>query len=680
MKRSRLAKSRSRRLSLGWEQLEVRRVLDASAMPIWDQMPNVAGQALTVDAGMTATAAAQFGDFTYTTANGEVTITGYTGAGGAVAIPADIAGLPVRAIGFWAFADKATLTSVYIPGSVTSIGSEAFASSDGLTTVIISEGVTSIGSGAFAFCTGLTSVTIPASVTNIGSGAFNGCTNLLAILADSANTAYASLDGVLYNKSLTSLIQCPAGKAGSVLIPSRVTRIVDFAFLLCTSLTNVTIPASVTSIGSSAFRQCTSLTSANIPEGVMSIGDGAFFLCASLTSVTMPSSVTSIGDRTFEACVRLISVAIPLSVTSIGSKAFSGCRSLTSVTIPRSVTSIGSSAFAFCDSLTSVNIPESVSSIGGYAFSDCTSLTSVLMFGDSPAVVSTAFANSSLTIFRQTAASGWSITFGGRPVKIFEPFDVSAGQVVTPTISASTDRVLKQGTGTAVLISPSTRTGGTVVEAGELIVQHKDALGSGLLEVQAGAKATLQAGYDTVAVTSLAIADTARLELGTGKLAISANGFTESDIRSKLIVGRNGGTWNGSSGITSTFAGVDRTIGYRVADGVMEVAFAAPGDSNLDGQIDILDLSEILSAGKFNSGAAANWTEGDTNYDGVFDILDLSEILGGGLFNQGNYLTQGAVSGDAAETGTVATFDQALVFAALAMETGDWPVVKRKSL
>jgi autotransporter-associated beta strand protein len=634
MKRSRLAKSRSRRLSLGWEQLEVRRVLDASAMPIWDQMPNVAGQALTVDAGMTATAAAQFGDFTYTTANGEVTITGYTGAGGAVAIPADIAGLPVRAIGFWAFADKATLTSVYIPGSVTSIGSEAFASSDGLTTVIISEGVTSIGSGAFAFCTGLTSVTIPASVTNIGSGAFNGCTNLLAILADSANTAYASLDGVLYNKSLTSLIQCPAGKAGSVLIPSRVTRIVDFAFLLCTSLTNV----------------------------------------------TMPSSVTSIGDRTFEACVRLISVAIPLSVTSIGSKAFSGCRSLTSVTIPRSVTSIGSSAFAFCDSLTSVNIPESVSSIGGYAFSDCTSLTSVLMFGDSPAVVSTAFANSSLTIFRQTAASGWSITFGGRPVKIFEPFDVSAGQVVTPTISASTDRVLKQGTGTAVLISPSTRTGGTVVEAGELIVQHKDALGSGLLEVQAGAKATLQAGYDTVAVTSLAIADTARLELGTGKLAISANGFTESDIRSKLIVGRNGGTWNGSSGITSTFAGVDRTIGYRVADGVMEVAFAAPGDSNLDGQIDILDLSEILSAGKFNSGAAANWTEGDTNYDGVFDILDLSEILGGGLFNQGNYLTQGAVSGDAAETGTVATFDQALVFAALAMETGDWPVVKRKSL
>jgi hypothetical protein len=111
----------------------------------------------------------------------------------------------------------------------------------------------------------------------------------------------------------------------------------------------------------------------------------------------------------------------------------------------------------------------------------------------------------------------------------------------------------------------------------------------------------------------------------------------------------------------------------------MEVAFAAPGDSNLDGVLDILDLSEILSAGKFNGGAAANWTEGDTNYDGVFDILDLSEILGGGLFNQGNYLTQGAASSAATETGTVATFDQSLVFAALAMETGGQSVAKRKS-
>ena len=68
MTRSRLTKSQSRRLSLGCGRLETCRVLDASALPIWDQMPDMAGQALTVSAGFIATAPAQVGGFTYTTA------------------------------------------------------------------------------------------------------------------------------------------------------------------------------------------------------------------------------------------------------------------------------------------------------------------------------------------------------------------------------------------------------------------------------------------------------------------------------------------------------------------------------------------------------------------------------------------------------------------------------------
>jgi hypothetical protein len=211
-------------------------------------------------------------------------------------------------------------------------------------------------------------------------------------------------------------------------------------------------------------------------------------------------------------------------------------------------------------------------------------------------------------------------------------------------------------------------------------VSHTDALGTGLLEVQAGARATFQTRYETVAVTSLSLADTSRLEIGTSKLTVAANGFTESDIRTKLIAGRNGGSWNGASGITSTFAGGDRAIGYRVADGALEVAHAAPGDSNLDGVIDILDIGDILAAGKFNTAEPANWTQGDVNYDNVFDIVDLADILGTGLFNEGTYLTQGSASSAAVETGTVATFDPALVFAALAMDSGGPTTTKRKSL
>ena len=64
--------------------------------------------------------------FNYTTNNGTITITGYTGPGGAVTIPDTINGLPVTSIGDYAFCNCTSLTSVTIPNSVTSIGDEAF--------------------------------------------------------------------------------------------------------------------------------------------------------------------------------------------------------------------------------------------------------------------------------------------------------------------------------------------------------------------------------------------------------------------------------------------------------------------------------------------------------------------------------------------------------------------------
>jgi hypothetical protein len=110
----------------GGERLEERRVLDASAVPLWEEAPAVPTQTLNLAAGITATAAAQSGDFTYTSSGSSVTITGYTGAGGAVEIPAQIGGIPVTAIGASAFRNKTAVTGVSIPASMTAIGNEAF--------------------------------------------------------------------------------------------------------------------------------------------------------------------------------------------------------------------------------------------------------------------------------------------------------------------------------------------------------------------------------------------------------------------------------------------------------------------------------------------------------------------------------------------------------------------------
>ncbi len=271
----------------------------------------------------------------------------------------------VAIIGESAFANCSNLTSVTIPDSVTSIGERAFART-GLINMTIPDSVTSIGNYAFRDCSSLTSVTIGAGVTSIiKESVFVGCRNLKEILVNENNPEYSSMDGVLFNKERTKLLQYLRGRTGEYTIPDSVTSIEDAAFANCSNLTSVTIPDSVTSIGYRAFAQ-TGLTSVTIPDSVTSIEDRAFAQTG-LTSVTIPDSVTGIGDSAFANCSNLTSVTIPESITSIGDHMFSGCSSLTSVTIPASVTSIGEGAFA-STGLTSVRMPGSITSIGDRAF------------------------------------------------------------------------------------------------------------------------------------------------------------------------------------------------------------------------------------------------------------------------------------------------------------------------
>jgi hypothetical protein len=107
--------------------------------------------------------------------------------------------------------------------------------------------------------------------------------------------------GVLFNKSQTSLILYPAGKAGGYSISNSVTSIGDYAFVSCVKLTSVTIPDSVTNIGCYAFNICVSLTNVAIGNSVRRIGDYAFDSCDGLTSVTFPNSVTNIGEEAFQS-------------------------------------------------------------------------------------------------------------------------------------------------------------------------------------------------------------------------------------------------------------------------------------------------------------------------------------------------------------------------------------------
>lgn len=209
-----------------------------------------------------------------------------------------------------AFQNCWALTSINIPNSVTSIGNYTFSWCYGLTSVIIPASVTSIGYQTFFDCTRLTSFTIPYSVTSIGYSAFYGCSSLTsitipssvslignaafaftsaAITVDASSINYYSSDGVLYNKSQTSLLQCTNYHKASFIIPNSVTSIGINAFAGCTGLTSVNIPSSVTSIGIYAFVSCSGFTSVSIPSSVTFIDNFAFAECTGLTSIYLYS-------------------------------------------------------------------------------------------------------------------------------------------------------------------------------------------------------------------------------------------------------------------------------------------------------------------------------------------------------------------------------------------------------
>ena len=71
---------------------------------------------------------------------------------------------------------------------------------------------------------------------------------------------------------------------------------------------SVVIPSEMGIINDYAFWYCTSLEEVIIDDGISEIGDSAFLHCTSIKSITIPNSVTAIDDFAFTSCYGLSSV------------------------------------------------------------------------------------------------------------------------------------------------------------------------------------------------------------------------------------------------------------------------------------------------------------------------------------------------------------------------------------
>jgi hypothetical protein len=153
------------------------------------------------------------------------------------------------------------MSSMNLGTSIDTIQPWTFCNCISLKTLAIPNSAKSIEAMAFSECNALTSLSIGSGVEMISENAFMSCSSLTNISVDGGNTHYTSIDGVLYDKSASTLICYPGGRVGAYAIPDSVNTIGNSAFRGSSLLTSITLGTKVTSIGDSAFQLCSSLNS-----------------------------------------------------------------------------------------------------------------------------------------------------------------------------------------------------------------------------------------------------------------------------------------------------------------------------------------------------------------------------------------------------------------------------------
>lgn len=158
---------------------------------------------------------------------------------------------------------------------------------------------------------------------------------------------YKTVDGILYSADMKTLIICPTGKTGTVVIPDGVTRIRKSAFSR-SKISKVIFPDSMVSLQNEAFYGCEYLTEIDFGHGIEQIGGNGnqhIFSGCSMKKLVFPPQVKEICINAFFSCGELKEVIFNEGLETIQRGAFRGCPRLTEIHLPTSIKKVGPEAF-----------------------------------------------------------------------------------------------------------------------------------------------------------------------------------------------------------------------------------------------------------------------------------------------------------------------------------------------
>ena len=276
----------------------------------------------------------------------------------------------VATIADYAFKNCDGLTELEFSTDLIFLGKECFYDCNNLAKADIPMSLEALGSLAFAYCQKLTTAFIPAGILGLDGNPFAGCTGITSFTLDPDNRDLVEKDGVLYDKTMYSVLYYPAYlTAETFVLPDSVQEIGTGA-MAGAQIKNLVVPNRITKIKDHAFA-ASGLESITFHNAITAIGDYAFYGCYNLNNVTIPNNVVTLGNYAFANCTSLNNFVFENKLDGqspyvIGIHFFDGCAAMTEVILPNKMTL----SSADLDAWTFINDKTNPACIPGYMFAN----------------------------------------------------------------------------------------------------------------------------------------------------------------------------------------------------------------------------------------------------------------------------------------------------------------------